>query len=175
LEVHVTDELTLIYLALAFVMLALAIILWPSRRRVRGDCDACLLGRIRRLRHTSFRYAIGLPTLKRRGGDSVLELTCTNEQKIPITVNPVTAAGTPVELDGELNIAVQSGAGSIEMIDERSFYVVSGDQPGDTVFLVAGDADLGEGVETISDLITLHVEGAKAAALGLVAGEAVPK
>lgn len=155
------DGVTFGLILLWFATVAIVIMLWPDRKRPRHR------GR--------FRYAIGLPILKEKGGDSVLELSCTNEQKVPITVNPVTATGNPVALDGPVSVSVQSGAGAVEMIDDRSFCVVSGDQPGDTVFLVSGDADLGEGIETISDLITLHVEGAKAQSLGLVAGEAVPK
>jgi hypothetical protein len=111
----------------------------------------------------------------RKGGDIVLELTCTNEQKVPITVAPVTAAGTPASLDGAVSVSVQSGDGTVEMIDDASFYVVSGPDPGDTAYLVSGDADLGDGVETISDIVTLRVAGAKAESLGLVAGAAVPK
>jgi len=41
--------------------------------------------------------------------------------------------------------------------------------------LVDADADLGQGVEDVADTITLHVEGAKAVNLGLLAGPAVPK
>jgi hypothetical protein len=41
--------------------------------------------------------------------------------------------------------------------------------------LVEADADLGAGIETISDTIKLVVAGAKASSLGLVAGAAVPK
>jgi len=120
-----------------------------------------------------FAYSIGMPI--RKGGDIVLELTCTNEQKVPITVAPVTAAGTPASLDGAVSVSVQSGDGTVEMIDDASFYVVSGPDPGDTAYLVSGDADLGDGVETISDIVTLRVAGAKAESLGLVAGAAVPK
>ncbi len=156
-----TDQTMDFYLAVICLLLVVAILLWPTRKR--RHCR----GR--------FRYAIGLPRPKQKGGDTVLELTCTNEQKVPVTVNPVTATGNPVGLDGPVTVSVQSGAGAVEMIDDKSFYVVSSADPGDTVYLVAGDADLGEGVETVSDLITLHVEGAKAQSLGLVAGVPVPK
>ena len=100
----------------------------------------------------------------------MLELTCTNEEKIKITVNPVTTAGKPVSLDGAIQVSAQIGEGTVALIDNNSFYVISGDNPGDTSFLVSGDTDLGEGVEPISDIILLRVLGAKASSLGLVAG-----
>jgi len=98
-----------------------------------------------------------------------LELNCTNEEKIKVTVNPVTLAGTPVALDGPVVAVVQSGDGTVEMVDDKSFFLVSGANPGDTAYLVSGDADLGSGVQNISDTIVLKVAGALAANLGLVA------
>jgi hypothetical protein len=100
----------------------------------------------------------------------MVELNCTNEEKIKITVNPVTLAGKPVALDGPIAVTIQNGDGTITLLDDKTFEVVSGDNPGDTAYLVSGDADLGEGVENISDVVLLHVAGAKASSLGLVAG-----
>ena len=100
----------------------------------------------------------------------MLELNCTNEEKIKVTVNPVTRKGKPVPLDGPVSVVIQAGEGTVVMVDDASFRVVSGDNPGDTSYLVSADADIGSGVETISDVIILHVAGALAANLGLTAG-----
>lgn len=106
----------------------------------------------------------------------MLELSCTNEEKVPITIAPVTTTGKPSKIQsGSLVVTAQSGSGTVELIDDSSFYVVSGDDPGDTEYLVAGDADLGDGVTTISDIVMLRVAGANAANLGLAAGSPVPK
>lgn len=105
----------------------------------------------------------------------MLELNITNEQKIPVTVNPVTATGRPAQLDGPIVVTVQSGDGTVETVDDRTFKAVSGDNPGDTVYLVSADADLGAGVVTVSDIVTLHVAGALAESLGLTAGAVEPK
>jgi hypothetical protein len=43
------------------------------------------------------------------------------------------------------------------------------------MIVIEADADLGEGVETISDAIRLTVEGAKAQSLGLSVGTPEPK
>jgi hypothetical protein len=119
-----------------------------------------------------FAYRVGRPERKE---PVMLELNCTNEEKIKIAVAPVTTTGKLARLDGSIQVSVQSGEGVIEMIDFASFFAVSGDNPGDTAFLVFGDADLGEGVETISDVVMLHVAGAKAASLGMTAESPVPK
>lgn len=116
-----------------------------------------------------FNYAIGLP-MHKLGGNKMLDLTITNEQKVKVTVNPVTEAGTPVLLDGPIEVSVSSGDGTFEIeADGVSVYFISGDLPGDTVYTISGDADLGAGVENVADVVNLHVEGAQAAALGLVA------
>jgi hypothetical protein len=104
-----------------------------------------------------------------------LEVSITNEQKIPISVKPVTLAGKPAQLDGPIAVSVVSGESTFQMVDDRSFFLISGDNPGDTTFLVEGDADLGEGTEEVQDTIILHVAGARAANLGMVAGDPVNK
>ena len=105
----------------------------------------------------------------------MLELGCTNEEKIKITVNPVTATGKEAPIDGPITVSVQGGEGTYAIVDAKSFDVVSGDNPGDTSYLISADADIGEGVETIQDIVILHVAGAKAASFGMVAGAPEPK
>lgn len=105
-----------------------------------------------------------------------LEITITNEQKIQVTLTPVTATGRPAKLDGAPEWSVISGDSTLDVAsDGKSAFLVSADDPGDTQFLVKADADLGAGVEEVSDTIRLTVEGARAASLGLAAGTAVPK
>lgn len=112
-----------------------------------------------------------------------LDLNITNEQKIPVTVNPTTATGKPASLDGALRVSVVSGASTFtqDPASPNSVMLVSSDTPGDTTFLIEGDSDLtpddanGGGVQLIQDTVTLHVAGALAANLGLSAGAAEPK
>ena len=104
-----------------------------------------------------------------------LELTCTNEEKILITVSPVTASGKPTKLDGPATVDVTSGEGGVSMVDDTSFFVVSPDVPGVTTYLVRGDSDLGGGVVMIADTISLNVTSVLASSLGISAGPAVPK
>lgn len=105
-----------------------------------------------------------------------LELACNNEEKIPVTINPLSAAGKPARVDGAPTWTVTSGTGTVAVAaDGLSAEIISGDDPGDTTYLVDADADLGEGVVPVADTITLHVAGALAANLGLSAGAAIPK
>lgn len=106
------------------------------------------------------------------------EVTITNEQKIKATLNPVTATGKPAQLDPNTPPTWTKVSGEATVVvaaDGKSADLISADTPGDSVFLVEADADIGEGVETISDTINLHVQGARAANLGLTLGAAEAK
>lgn len=106
----------------------------------------------------------------------MLEINITNEQQVNVTLHPVTATGRPVQVDGAPTWDVISGTSTVNPAsDGLSADLISGDDPGDTEFIVRADADLGEGVVEISDIIKLHVSGAMAENLGLVAGEPTPK
>lgn len=105
-----------------------------------------------------------------------LELKITNEQKIKVTLTPKTDTGKPAVLDGVPTWEVVSGNSTVvAAADGLSADLVSADDPGDTQFLVKADADIGEGVEEISDIISLNVVGATAKNLGLTAGQPEPK
>ena len=106
-----------------------------------------------------------------------LGIACSNEEKIKVTAQPTTAAGNPAALDGPLTVEVVSGDGTFsqDAAEPNAFYAISGSGLGQTVYRVAGDADLGEGSVLIEDLVTLDVSGAQAAAFGLSAGAPEPK
>lgn len=106
----------------------------------------------------------------------MLELSITNEQKVNVTITPKTDAGKPAKVDGAPSWSVASGEATLNVAaDGLSCDLISSDNPGDSEILVTADANLGEGVETISDAITLHVLGASAKNLGLTAAAPVSK
>jgi len=107
----------------------------------------------------------------------MLEITCSNEEKVQVTAKPTTASGKPAAFDDVIRVTVQSGDGTFEQdpATPNAFFAVSGDAPGTTVYLVEGDADLGDGVTLIQDTVTLTVTGANAANFGLVAAAPVAK
>ena len=108
-----------------------------------------------------------------------LAIACSNEEQVLVIASPVTG-GTPprpAQVQGALRISVQSGTGTFTQDPDRplEFQAVSGDEPGETVYVIAADADLGEGETLIQDTVTLTVSGANAAAFGLSAGPVTPK
>lgn len=106
----------------------------------------------------------------------MIEIKITNEQKVKVTLVPVSDTGKPAKLDGKPAWEVVSGFSRLVVADDgMSATLISEDDPGDTVYEVSADADLGEGVETIADTIKLTVEGARAKNLGLVAAAPEPK
>ena len=106
-----------------------------------------------------------------------LAIACTNEEQVPVTASPVTSSGQPAQIDGALRVTVQSGDGTAvqDPATPLVFTARSGDTPGDTVYLVEADADLGAGTTLISDVVTLTVTSATAASFGLTQGAAEPK
>ena len=126
-------------------------------------------------KHGIFNYNVGIP-IQKTEVKKMLELATNNEQKVKVTLNPGTPGGKPAQVDGVPTWVIQSGNSTVQVAEDGlSAYLVSSDNPGDTTILVNADADLGEGVTDISDVILYHVEGAKAASLGLSAGPAEPK
>ena len=101
--------------------------------------------------------------------------TITNEQKIKITLNPLTAAGNPAQIEaGTLQVEVLEGDGTAETIEgePNSFYAISGSSTGTiTRIKVTADGDLGEGVSTLEDEVLMTVIPANASSLGLALGE----
>ncbi len=108
-----------------------------------------------------------------------LAIACSNEEQVLVVASPVTGATPPrpAQIQGALRVTVQSGTGTFTQDPARplEFQAVSGDDPGETVYLVEGDADLGEGEVLIQDTVTLTVNGANAQAFGLSSGPVTRK
>ncbi len=108
--------------------------------------------------------------------DTMLEINLTNEQKVTVTLHPVTGTGRPAAVDGVPEWSVVSGNGTVTpAADGMSADLISSDDPGDTIYMVSADVDLGSGITIISDTITLHVSHANAENLGMTAGDPQPK
>lgn len=116
-----------------------------------------------------FDWKVGPVTLKTRKVN-MLSLKITTEQQVVVHLNPVTPKGKPVGLDGIPTWTVVDGLGTVTpAADGLSATLVSPDTAGVTNFLVSADADLGAGVDTITDTIQLTVTDPDASSLGLVA------
>ena len=100
-----------------------------------------------------------------------MKITITNEQQIPVTLSPRTDAGRPALLDGVPVWSVVSGEATLHVSEDGlTATLVSPETPGTSQILVEADADLGEGVVKVSEIIELTVNGALATNLGLTVG-----
>ena len=97
-----------------------------------------------------------------------IEVSLTSEQRVRLSITPMTEAGNPAPIDGPAQWSVE-GACTIEPIDDTSAWIVSGASIGDSTVTVGCDADLGAGIVPLGDTCLVHVENPMAANLGLTA------
>lgn len=98
--------------------------------------------------------------------------TISNEEQIAVRLAPVTAGGQPASLDGPATFEVTSGdATVVPDADGLGFLAVSGAAGVQSVITVTADADLGSGVQTLTDTFVLDVVAASASGLGMTAGQ----
>lgn len=103
----------------------------------------------------------------------MLQITSTNEEKVPVMLDPKTAAGNPAQVQN-VTFTVTEGDATVVVVDEMNFEVVSG-AGGLSKITVTADADLGEGVVELTDTIEYFVTAAQASSLGFNAGAPVLK
>ena len=101
----------------------------------------------------------------------------TNEERVPITIDPRTASGNPAGFDGDILLTVQDGdaTAALDPDNQKRFFVVSGDNPGVSHIMFSIDADLGAGVRNLSDVVEYTVNGAEAVSLNVSVGTPEPK
>jgi len=100
-----------------------------------------------------------------------LEIDLTTQQQVLLSAIPKTLEGCPGALAGPVVYTLNTGNCTLVPVgDDRSVLIVSGDHAGYSVMLVSAEADLGKGVETITDIVVVHVIDAHTAVLGLTVG-----
>ncbi len=112
-------------------------------------------------------FGIGTTTLQ--GTDLMARIT--TEQRVLLTVNPLTEGGNPAAIGGP--VLFDSSAPdvvSIEQVDDRSAWAVATGATGAAQILASFDADLGEGVRTVELSGALEVVSAEAVTGEIVFG-----
>lgn len=117
-----------------------------------------------------------------------IDFASTTEEKVEVRLSPRTTQGNASRIEGDPVVEVLSGNGTYVAATQEqkdadvaagltglAGYVVSEDVDGTTQFKVSGDADLGAGVQTISDLINYTYTSPLASNLGLSGGRTLPK
>lgn len=104
-------------------------------------------------------------------------LTLTDIQKVHLTIAPVDAAGNPAPVDG-----IPSWSSSDESVltvsaaaDGMSADAVTVGPLGNAQVNVSADADLGEGIETLTGTLDVEVVASQATSLGISAGVPEPR
>lgn len=119
--------------------------------------------------------------VKPKEKQKMLQIACKTDQIAKVRIAPRTGAGKPAPVDGVPVWSVVSGNSTVvASADGLDAQLISVDDAPDggvdvTVFKVTVDADLGAGVEELSDTVELSVTDAKAEALGLVMVELIAK
>lgn len=98
------------------------------------------------------------------------------EEKVLVHVNPKTPGGHPAQLDGLPSFEVTSGDVTVEVQpDGISAFIISGDTASTSTVMVTADADLGEGIQTIAQEVSVVCTLANANDLGFFADTPVLK
>jgi hypothetical protein len=122
-----------------------------------------------------FNFHATKPIPKRR--NTMFNVTCTTEEKALVVIAPTTEAGVAVQPINGVNITVISGDGTFEVVDNSSFFLISGALIGDTQYAVSAEFDPdGDGLtEALADTITLTVGQAQVKSFGFAVAEPVLK
>lgn len=150
-------------------------LLWRIIERALALLDRCLPPP-----QVIFHYKVGRPMLKptltHTQPNPTMDITTTNEEQIPITLNPRTTQGHPVEVQNPEWTVLDGPSTIVPSEDGKSCMFVSSDEANTvTSVKIKADADLGDGVIPIEDVIVYTVTHANASSLGLQSGPVQPK
>ena len=104
----------------------------------------------------------------------------TDSQKVSVRLAPRTAAGNPANVDADEPVVWSSSDSSVmtvtpDAVDPLMAVVEAVGPVGTAQLSVSADADLGDGLRTLSALDEIQVVAGEAAVLGIEFGSAVEK
>ena len=106
-----------------------------------------------------------------------MSLVLTDMQKVQLSIQPVDGAGNPAPVDGPpIWESSDPGVLTLEASTDGMSAIASAVGPlGAAQVKVSADADLGEGVETITGILDVQIVADKAVSLAVQAGVPEPK
>lgn len=97
----------------------------------------------------------------------MIEIKLSTEEKVKATISPMTPGSKPAPVDGEASWTVTAGDATVEVLEGGfSAFLVSGDTASESKIMVSVDADMGEGVQTVSQEVSLVCSLPSATTLG---------
>lgn len=131
------------------------------------------LREIERCPRPKFNASFGTPRLKKPTIHPMITTTITNEQEIDGLCDPRTAAGNPAQVDGPVRWEVLDGNSTLgaSSSDGKVQTFRSEDGIGTSHFKATADADMGAGVQEISEVYEVIVTAPNAAVVGGSFGE----
>jgi len=113
------------------------------------------------------RATINKQTIK---GD-IMALILSNTQEVDLAIQPLDKRGRPAQVDGVPEWAASDPTKATLVVAEDGLSAVLKALDNGTIQVgVVADADLGEGVQTITGLLDVEIVGGQAATLGIIAG-----
>lgn len=126
----------------------------------------------KRKKAVCFRWRIGPVETSPKNGEVTMSIVLKDTQRVSISVSPVDAKGNPAKVDGAPSWAVV-GPAIVTLVpsdDGLTCVATTTGDLGTTQITVSADADVGEGVQTISGLLDVEVVGGVAVSLSVAAG-----
>ncbi len=108
--------------------------------------------------------------IKIKGVIQMIQLKATQKQKFKVEFQDAKGNVATVQ-PGTVSIAVEneSVAAIVRDADDETKFEVFGGEPGTTQLNVSADADLGDGIKTVSDFSAVEVRAGDAVGVGIVA------
>lgn len=137
--------------------------------KLTGDDARYLFGIIRRQPKIIFWRAV-IDKINVIQGD-IKMLILTNSQEVDLAIKPLDRRGKPAQVDGVPAWSLSNPAlGQLVVADDGLSSVFKALDNGTVQVSVSADADLGDGVETISGTLDIEIVSGKATSLGIIAG-----
>jgi len=101
-----------------------------------------------------------------------MALILTDEQKVHLSIQPLTAAGNAAPIDGVplWSVTDPNIIGLDIAADGISCYAITTGALGTSQINVSADADMGDGIVTLMAILDIQVAPAQAVSLGILAG-----
>lgn len=160
--------------AFAWFVAAISAIVWVAIHTIVSLIirrDSVILRSLLEKRLIRFRCHISLIETSPNFGDAAMTVVLKDNQKVSIGIAPVDAKGNTAKIDGA-PVWTVADATIVTLVpsEDGMSCVATAAAIGTTQITISADADLGEGVTTITGLVDIEVTGGVATGLNVTVG-----